>query len=275
MLDEIKRVPGVGDASIFGARDYAMRIWINPTKLGNFSLSAQDVIAAIQSQNVQAAAGRIGAAPLAADQRLQLTVTTKGRLTSVEEFENIIVRAAADGSFVRVKDVARVELAGATFDRKRVTKVSSAAPIGVYLSPGANAVSVAAAVSKRLEELQPRFPAGVEFAYVYNTAEFVDAMIEKVVHTLLEAFVLVAIVVFVFLGRFRPTFIPLIAVPVAIIGTFAVLLALGYSANTISLWRSCSPSASSSMTQSSWSRTSNASCTRSRTSHRPKRRTRR
>ena len=235
ILDEIKRVSGVGDASIFGSRDYAMRIWVNPTKLGNFGLSAQDVIAAIQSQNVQAAAGRIGAAPLSADQRLQLTVTTKGRLISVEEFENIIVRASADGSFVRVKDVARVELAGDSFDSEARYEGYPAAPIGVYLSPGANAVSVAAAVSKRLQELQTRFPKGVEFAYVYNTAEFVNAMIEKVVHTLLEAFVLVAIVVFVFLGRFRPTFIPLIAVPVAIIGTFAVLLALGYSANTISL----------------------------------------
>ena len=235
VLDEIKRVPGVGDASIFGARDYAMRIWIDPTKLGNFGLSAQDVISAIQSQNVQAAAGRIGAAPLSQDQRLQLTVTTKGRLATAEEFEDIIVRASGDGSFVRVKDVARVELAAETFDSEARYEGKPAAPIGVYLSPGANAVSVAEAVSKRLEELKSRFPPGVEFAYVYNTAEFVDAMIEKVIHTLLEAFVLVAIVVFVFLGRFRPTFIPLIAVPVAIIGAFAVLLALGYSANTISL----------------------------------------
>ncbi|HEX2840500.1 multidrug efflux RND transporter permease subunit [Hyphomicrobium sp.] len=235
VLDEIKRVPGVGDASIFGARDYAMRIWLDPTKLGNFGLSAQDVIAAIQSQNVQAAAGRIGAAPLSVDQRLQLTVTTKGRLVTAEEFGDIIVRASGDGSFVRVKDVARVELSAETFDSEARYEGKPAAPIGVYLSPGANAVSVAEAVSKRLEELRSRFPEGVEFAYVYNTAEFVDAMIEKVIHTLFEAFALVAIVVFVFLGRFRPTFIPLIAVPVAIIGAFAVLLALGYSANTISL----------------------------------------
>jgi hydrophobic/amphiphilic exporter-1 (mainly G- bacteria), HAE1 family len=235
VLDELKRLPGVGDASIFGVRDYAMRIWIDTGKLANFGLSTQDVITAIQSQNVQAAAGRIGAAPLSPDQQLQLTVTTKGRLTSKDEFENIIVRAAAAGSFVRVKDVARVELAAATFDTEARYQGRPAAPIGVYLSPGANAVNVAEAVSKRLVDLRSRFPEGVEFAYVYNTAEFVSAMIVKVIETLIEAFALVALVVFVFLGRLRPTLIPLIAVPVAIIGTLAALLAFGYSANTISL----------------------------------------
>lgn len=235
ILDEIKRVPGVGDASIFGARDYAMRIWIDPEKLANFDLSTQDVIAAVQTQNVQAAAGRIGAAPLSTDQRLQLTVTTKGRLSTTEEFGDIIVRAQGDGSFVRVRDVARVDLEAATFDSEALYEGKPAAPIGVYLSPGANAVNVATEVSKRLEELRTRFPPGVEFAYVYNTADFVSAMIDKVIDTLIEAFVLVALVVFVFLGRLRPTLIPLIAVPVAIIGALAVLYAMGYSANTISL----------------------------------------
>lgn len=235
VLDELKRIPGVGDASIFGARDYAMRIWIDPEKLANFGLSSQDVISAIQSQNLQAAAGRIGAAPLSADQQLQLTVTTKGRLSTTDEFGNIIVRAASDGSFVRVRDVARIELQAASFDTEARYEGKPAAPIGVYLSPGANAVNVATAVSKRLEELKDRFPPDVKFAYVYNTAEFVSAMIDKVIDTLLEAFALVAIVVFLFLGRLRPTFIPLIAVPVAIIGTFAILLAAGFSANTISL----------------------------------------
>jgi hydrophobe/amphiphile efflux-1 (HAE1) family protein len=235
IIDEIKRVPGVGEASIFGARDYAMRVWLDPEKLGSFGLSTGEVIRAIQSQNVQAAAGRIGAAPLVFDQRLQLTITTKGRLTSVEEFSGIILRATEDGSFVRLKDVARVELEAASFDSATSYDGKPAAGVGVYLAPGANAVRVANAVAKRLEELKGRFPEGVAYAYIYNTAEFVEAMIEKVVHTLLEAFVLVAIVVFVFLGRVRPTLIPLIAVPVAIIGALAVMLALGYSANTISL----------------------------------------
>lgn len=235
VIDELKRVPGVGDASIFGARDYSMRIWIDPQKLANFGLSTNEVVAAVQSQNVQAAAGRIGAAPLSDDQRLQLTIATKGRLSSAEEFGTIVVRSEADGSFVRLRDVARIELEAASFDSISRYRGNPVAPIGIYLSPGANAVAVAQAVSKRLEELRPRFPAGVSYSYIYNTASFVEAMMEKVVMTLVEAFVLVAIVVFLFLGRVRATLIPLLAVPVAVIGTFAILLAFGYSANTISL----------------------------------------
>ena len=235
ILDELKRVSGVGDASIFGARDYSMRIWIDPQKLASFGLSTGEVIAAIQSQNVQAAAGRIGAAPLSDDQRLQLTITTKGRLSSTDEFGAIVVRSETDGSFVRLRDVARIELEAASFDTVARYGGRPVAPVGIYLSPGANAVAVAQSVTKRLEELKVRFPKGVGYSYVYNTAAFVSAMMEKVVTTLIEAFVLVAIVVFVFLGRWRPTIIPLLAVPVAVIGTFAVLLAMGYSANTISL----------------------------------------
>ncbi|MGE3244773.1 MAG: efflux RND transporter permease subunit [Beijerinckiaceae bacterium] len=235
ILDELKRVPGVGDASVFGANDYSMRIWIDPQKLANLGLTPADIISAVRQQNVQAATGRVGAAPLSADQRLQLTITTKGRLNSAQEFGNIVIRSADDGSLLRLRDVARVELDSANYDVIARYRGKPVAPIGVYLSPGANAVAVAQAVSKQLEQLRPRFPAGVTYSYIYNTASFVSAMIEKVVHTLLEAFVLVALVVFVFLGRIRPTLIPLIAVPVAVVGTFAILLAFGYSANTISL----------------------------------------
>ncbi len=235
IIDELKRVPGVGDASIFGARDYSMRIWIDPQKLANYGLAVTEVISAVQSQNVQAAAGRIGAAPLSDDQRMQLTITTKGRLTSAKEFGDIVLRSETDGSFVRLKDVARIELQAANFDTVARFSGRPVAPVGIYLSPGSNAVAVAQAVSQRLEDLKSRFPEGVSYSYIYNTAAFVSAMMEKVVSTLLEAFVLVAIVVFLFLGRLRPTLIPLLAVPVAVIGTFAVLLAFGYSANTISL----------------------------------------
>ncbi|MCA8927070.1 MAG: efflux RND transporter permease subunit [Alphaproteobacteria bacterium] len=235
ILDELKRVPGVGDVTIFGAQDYSMRIWLDPQKLANYELSSAEIIAAIKSQNLQAAAGRIGAAPLSKDQRLQLTVTTKGRLTSAEEFENIVLRSDSNGALVRIKDIGRVELDAANYDTTARFEGRPVAAIGIYLSPGANAVAVAKAVAQRLEDLKPRFPEGVTYAYIYNTAEFVSAMMDKVVHTLVEAFILVAIVVFVFLGRLRPTVIPLLAVPVAVIGTFAVLLAFGYSANTISL----------------------------------------
>ena len=235
VLDELKRVPGVGDASIFGVRDYSMRIWVDPEKLAGYNMTTGDIISAVQSQNVQAPAGRVGAAPLGPDQRLQLTVTTRGRLSTPKAFGNIILRAQPDGSFVRLRDVARIELQAASFDTIARYQGKPVAPIGIYLAPGANAVSVATAVSKRLDELKPRFPPGVTYSYIYNTAQFVSSMMWKVVTTLLEAFGLVALVVFIFLGRLRATLIPMIAVPVAIIGTFAVLLAFGYSANTISL----------------------------------------
>lgn len=235
VIDELKRVAGVGDASVFGARDYAMRVWLDPQKLANLGLTTGDIIAALQSQNVQAAAGRIGAAPLSDDQRLQLTITTKGRLASVKEFAAVVLRSDTSGSLVRLGDVARIELEAVTFDTVTTMAGRPIATVGIYLSPGANAVAVAKAVAKRLEELKPRFPAGVDYVYIFNTASFVSSMIEKVVETLVEAFVLVALVVFVFLGRWRATLIPLLAVPVAVIGTFAVLLAMGYSMNTISL----------------------------------------
>ncbi|MEX2614849.1 MAG: multidrug efflux RND transporter permease subunit [Alphaproteobacteria bacterium] len=235
ILSELKRVPGVGDASIFGARDYSMRIWMDPEKLVGFGMTPNDIIAAVESQNVQAAAGRIGAAPLSDDQRLQLTVTTKGRLSTAEEFGAIVLRSESGGSVVRLRDVARIELQAASFDTVARYRGRPTAPVGIYLAPGGNAVAVAEAVSQRLEELRPRFPALVDFSYIYNTASFVSSMMDKVVMTLLEAFALVAIVVFVFLGRLRPTIIPLVAVPVSVIGAFAVLLAFGYTANTITL----------------------------------------
>lgn len=236
IIDELKRINGVGDVFNFGTRDYAMRIWIDPQKLADRRMTTSDVAAALRSQHLQAAIGRIGAPPTPdAASQLQMTITTKGRLSDPKEFEQIIVRSDPDGSFVRMKDIARVELGAANYDVIGRLDGKPTAPIAVYLSPGANAVAVAEAVTHRLEALGERFPEAVGYKFIYNTAEFVEAMIEKVIHTLIEAFVLVGIVVFVFLGRVRPTLIPLIAVPVSVIGTFAVLLAMGYSANTISL----------------------------------------
>ncbi|MBK5933670.1 hydrophobe/amphiphile efflux-1 (HAE1) family protein [Rhodovulum imhoffii] len=237
IVDELKRIDGVGDVYNFGLRDYAMRVWIDPQKLADLDIAHEDVVSAIRSQHLQAAAGRVGAAPLVkgSDTQLQMTITTKGKLTDVGEFEDIIVRAMPDGSYIRIKDIAEVELGGQFYDVETRFQGEANAPVAIYLSPGANAVSVAEAVREKLHDLEERFPDGVKYTYIYDTAEFVEAMIKKVEHTLIEAFILVGIVVFVFLGRARPTIIPLVAVPVSIIGTFAVLLALGYSANTISL----------------------------------------
>ena len=235
ILDTLKRIRGVGDASLFTSLDYSMRIWLDPNKLTGLDLTPSDVAAAIQSQNIQAAVGRIGAAPLAADQQFQLTITTQGRLTDAEAFENIIVRANPDGSVVRVKDVARVDLGAQIADIGSFYNGAPSAALGIYQAPGANAVQVADAVRTELVRLAERFPEDLAYEIVYDTTVFVKTSIEEVVHTLVEAFVLVAIVVFLFLGKLRTTLIPIIAVPVSLIGTFAVMLAIGFSANTVSL----------------------------------------
>jgi HAE1 family hydrophobic/amphiphilic exporter-1 len=235
VIDAIKRINGVGDATLFGPLEYSMRIWLDPDRLANFDLEPADVVAAIRSQNIQAAVGRIGAQPISADQQLQLNIVTQGRLTTDEEFRRIIIRANPDGSTVQVGDVARVELGAKSSDQLTRLNGAPTAGIGVYQAPGSNALAVAEQVRATMERLAERFPTDLTYAVIYDTTVFVEASIEKVVHTLIEAFVLVAIVVFLFLGKLRVTLIPILAVPVALIGTFAVMLAIGYSANTVSL----------------------------------------
>ena len=235
VLDAVKRVPGVGDAALFGPLDYSMRIWLNLDRMSSLDITANDVVKAVQEQNVQAAVGLVGAAPLAGNVDFQLNITTQGRLVDTKQFENIVVRALPDGSLVRVKDIARVELGAKTSDSSARYNGKPAAGIQIYQLPGANALATAHAVRKLMKELETRFPEDVAYDVMYDTTVFVEATIESVKHTLIEAFVLVSIVVFVFLGNLRATIIPIIAVPVALVGTFAVMLALGFSANTVSL----------------------------------------
>jgi hydrophobe/amphiphile efflux-1 (HAE1) family protein len=235
MVDTLKRVRGVGEASQWGDLEYSMRIWLNLDRMASLGITSDEVINAINSQNTQAAVGRVGAAPLVPEVEFQLNISTQGRLTTVEEFENIVVRATADGGIVRVKDIARVELGSKNADSLARYNGRPAEAIAIYQAPGANAIAVADGVKKALKEIEPRLPDDVAYDVMYDTTVFVNAMIHKVEVTLLEAFVLVGIVVFVFLGNLRATLIPIIAVPVALVGTFAVMLALGFSANTISL----------------------------------------
>ncbi|NKJ39388.1 multidrug efflux RND transporter permease subunit [Rhizobium sp. SG570] len=235
VLDELSRIPGVGSASLFGQMNYSMRIWFDIERLSSLGMVPSDVINAINAQNVQAPVGRIGARPVPDDQQFQFNVQTQGRLATPEEFGNIILRANSDGSVLKVKDVARVELGAQSEDSLNRFNGNPSVAIGVYLSPGANALKTAAAVNQKLETLQSRMPEGLKAQVMYDSTDFVYDTIEAVVHTLIEAFVLVAIVVFIFLGNIRATLIPIIAVPVSVIGTFAVLLVLGYSANTVSL----------------------------------------
>ena len=233
--DALARLPGVGQVSPFGTQDYAMRIWLDLQRLTGFGLTPQDVINAVRAQNVQAAVGRIGGAPVIDAQQQSMSLTTQGRLTTPEEFGNIIVRAGTAGSLVRVSDVARVELGAQSSDVFGRFNGKDAATLAIYLAPGGNAVATAAAVRATMTELAQRFPQDVTWEIPYDTTIFVKATIEKVVQTLFEAFALVAVVVFVFLGRLKATLVPIIAVPVALIGTFALMLAMGMSANTISL----------------------------------------
>ncbi len=235
ILDNVKRVRGVGDAFLFGPLDYSMRVWIETDRLTSFQLTPNDIVQALKSQNIQAAAGRIGAAPIAGDQQFQLNIQTKGRLTSIDEFEQLVVRANADGSFIRLKDVARVELGARSADSQGRFNGRASALIAVYLAPGANAIAVADGIKATMGRLAAGFPNGVDYKITYDTTRFVRDSIHEVVKTLFEAFALVVVVVFVFLGSLRATLIPLIAVPVSLIGTFAAMLALGFSANTVSL----------------------------------------
>src|SRR6516225_9412855 len=235
IVDTLARIKGVGQVNLFGPLDYSLRIWLDPQRLAEFSLTPSDVILAVQSQNVQAALGRIGAAPVASDQQLQINIKTKGRLTQPQEFANIVLRANADGSVVRVSDVARVEMGARSQDRYSRFNGAPAAAIGLYQSPGSNAVDVAKQVRDTMDTLATRFPADLNYAIFFDSTVFVTATITEVIRTLVIAIILVAIVVFLFLGKLRTTLIPLVAVPVSVVGTFAVLLLIGYSANTISL----------------------------------------
>lgn len=235
VMDVLSRVSGVGQVFLFGKLNYSMRIWFDAQRLDNLQLTAADVIAAIRAQNVQAPVGRIGARPIGKDQQFQINLQTQGRLSTPEQFGNIVLRANPDGSLLRVRDVARVDLGAQNLDIESHFNGKPAVAIGIYLSPGANAVQTASLVVDALKRLSQRFPPGLKYLVNYDTTTFVHATIHEVLITLGIAFGLVVTVVFVFLGSLRATLIPAIAVPVSVIGSFAVLLPMGYSANTVSL----------------------------------------
>jgi hydrophobe/amphiphile efflux-1 (HAE1) family protein len=235
LLDAISRTPGVGQANLFARMNYSMRIWFDTQRLTSLNLAPSDVISAIRAQSVQAPVGRIGARPISDQQQFQFNVQTQGRLASAEQFGDIVLRANPDGSVLRIRDVARVEIGAQNLDSEARIDGKPGVPIGIYLAPGANAVTTANAVQATLDRLSARFPEGLRYQVVHDSTTFVRDTIGEVLRTLAEAFVLVVIVVFLFLGNLRATIIPAVAVPVSLIGAFAVLLVLGYSANTVSL----------------------------------------
>ena len=236
IYDALKRIPGVGDVMLFGDQDYGMRIWLDPARLTSYGLTVSDVINAVKEQNVQAPAGQIGMPPVPKGQQFQMSLQVKGRLVETEEFGNIIVKANEDGSSVRIKDVARVELGAKnyfTFARKGGDDTAS---LLIYQLPGANALDVKEAVYKTMDELAVSFPSGIRFSIPYDTTLFVQSSIEEVMATLIEALVLVFLVVFIFLQNWRTTIIPMVCVPVSLIGTFALFPLLGFSINTLTLF---------------------------------------
>lgn len=234
--DELAKVEGVGNVRLFGSGDYAMRIWLNPEKVAERGLSANDVINAIREQNVQVAAGVIGGAPMTDPVDLQLPINAKGRLETPEEFEEIIIRAGDEGQITRLKDVARVELEAAEYSLNSMLNNQPAVAIPIFQSPGANAIQISDNVRAIMADLKERFPQGVDYEVVYDPTVFVRESIRAVIKTLLEALALVVIVVVVFLQTWRASLIPLLAVPVSIIGTFALMYLFGFSINTLSLF---------------------------------------
>ena len=236
IVDELKRIPGIGDAKILTANDYSMRIWLKPDRMSKFNITVYDIMQAVQEQNAQRAAGKVGQFPTAGATERSYVIIAPGRLKTPEEFANIILRSNNDGSSLKLSDVADVELGAQTYEIQSNNNMSPSVPIGIYLSPGANAVKVAEAVDAKMEEAKANFPDGMDYTIPYDTTKVIKASIHEVVHTLFEAIVLVVLVVFLFLKKWKTTIIPCLAVPVSIIGAFAGMLALGFSINTLTLF---------------------------------------
>ena len=235
LQDTLSRVEGVGDVTVFGPQ-HAMRIWLDPDALNNFALTTTDVSNAVKTQNAQVSAGQLGGAPAVAGQQINATITAQSRLQTPEQFGAILLRVNPDGSQVRLRDVARIEIGSETYEISAAYNGKPAAGVGIKLATGANALDTAAAVKARVAELQPFFPAGIEVIYPYDTTPFVELSIHEVIKTLLEAIVLVFVVMYLFLQNFRATLIPTIAVPVVLLGTFGVLSAFGFSVNVLTMF---------------------------------------
>jgi multidrug efflux pump len=236
IIDALKRVEGVGDARLFGSQDYSMRIWLDPAKMARYELTPADVQAVLEEQNSQFAAGSFGGMPNPNKIAFTYTASTQGRFSSAEQFENIIVRTQDNGQVLRLRDIARVELGAQSYGTSGSFSGNPAVPFAIYLSPGANALATVGRIESRMEELGANLPDGLEYEIPFDTTEFVDASITDVEHTFIEAIILVVIVVFLFLQNWRATIIPLLAIPVSVIGTFAGMFALGFSINLLTLF---------------------------------------
>ena len=236
VLDELKRIKGVGDATIFGGQDYSMRIWLRPDRMAQLGVTTSDIASAIRSQNAQYASGKIGQEPAPADQQLAYTVVAKGRLLAPEQFGNIVIRASGPRGVLYLKDVARIELGAQSYNVRTTLNGQPGTGIPIFLQNGANALDTANAIKSKMDELKQRFPEGMDYVVPYDTSLFVKASIWEVIKTLGEAMVLIVLVVYLFLQSWRATLIPIIAVPISLVGTFAGLWIFGFSINTLTLF---------------------------------------
>src|SRR5436190_1551796 len=236
VVDELKRLPGLADVTIFGARDYSMCVWVKPDKMARLNVTTADVAAALRAQNAQYAAGKIGAEPAPPGQNIVYTVTATGRLVDPEQFGDIVVRASGPSGVLRLKDLARIEMGALNYDTYNTLDGKPTIGMATFLQPGANALEVAQSVRQRMAELKPGFPQGVDYVIPFDTTRFVEASIKEVNVTIYEAAFLVLAVVFLFLQTWRATLIPMIAVPISLIGAFAGLWAVGFTINTLTLF---------------------------------------
>jgi multidrug efflux pump subunit AcrB len=255
--DALTRVDGVGSLFVFGSRDYSMRIWLDPDRLQSLGLTANDVVAALQRQNVQVASGTLNQPPVEHQRAFQIAVQTLGRLSDPEEFANIVVKQSAD-AVVRVKDIARVDLAAQDYSSNSYLNLDPAVAIAVFQRPGSNALATASAIRNTMEGISKRFPPGVKYDIVYDPTQFIRQSVDAVQNTIGEAIILVVLVVVMFLQTWRAAVIPLIAIPVSLVGTFFFMAMFGFTLNTLSLFGLVLSSVSWWMTPSSWSKTSSA-----------------
>jgi HAE1 family hydrophobic/amphiphilic exporter-1 len=234
--DELLRLDGVGDLTIFGERQYSLRVWLDPDKLAAFGLTSGDVVRAIQAQNVQVSGGSLGQEPAPQDTAFQLAVTTQGRFDNVRQFRQIIVRNTTDGRLVRVSDVARVELGAQDYFTNSYLNGKPAVALAIFQRPGTNALEASASILSTMQKLKKDFPPGIDYTVVYNPTEFIAESVNAVYHTLFEAVALVVIVILVFLQSWRTALIPIVAIPISLVGACAAMSALGFSLNTLTLF---------------------------------------
>src|SRR5690606_26371212 len=234
--DELARISGVGDVQMFGAAEYAMRIWLDPDKIAALDLNASEVVAAIRAQNVQVAGGTLNASPTTNQTAFEVNIETQAKLVSPEQFENVIIKAGDNGRIVRLKDVARAELGAQNYTTRGYLGAQRSVAMTVFQQPGANALETAGEIQLKMEEMSKRFPEDLEYKIAYNPTKFIQKSIDQVYHTIFEAVLLVIFVILLFLQSWRAAIIPILAIPISLIGTFAAMQALGFSLNNLTLF---------------------------------------